>query len=274
MAFSLLTRAQFRDSIRRKLGIVPPIDISLSNPAGAQPTNSPYPTNMQINDALQDAISDVNRECGFHVNRFSVPVPVDPSVPFGPFRIDLSNLAPNTEGVLVAPTGRIIDVKRVLWYPGLVREGTPTTPPVLLYPTTRDNLDRSDNNNYYAAPSSFPQGYYVEEYSLWITPGQSEDGTYLLTCGTGITGLQCDNDVIDQIPIDYQNIFDYGGVYHLSITQTMDAEAQARAQAFGPLFTQGMVRFKSWINDGTGAAEPVMLFRSYRGGYGTRRVVR
>lgn len=264
----LLTRAEYRDSVRRKLNIVPPKDAIPGAMAGQQPTNYPLPTNAQINEAFTDAIADANRISGFHVTGFRIPVAADTSGSRQPFGMYLGNLTPNT-AVPVTPEGWINDVQRVLWIPD--SSGIP----VLLLPNTRDNLDRGRNVAYYnQPPQATPYQYYIEDYTLYVTPAQNESGTYFITAGTAVVGLQCDNDILDQVPIDYQNIFEYGAIYHLSIGATQDIEWKDRAAAFGPLFQAGILRFKEFKLGGTGAPRATLNFLSYRGGYGVRRVVR
>lgn len=269
MPFKLYTRAEFRDSIRRKMGIVPPIDVSMSNPAGAQPTNFPDPTNQQINDALTDAISDINRECGFHVTGFLVPVAAQAGTIVGPFGIYLGDLQPNTSTTpILSPNARVLDVLRVLWVPDS------SVIPVLIQPVYRDSIDRSGVSQYYSAYPSQPQQWYVEGYVLYITPAQSETGKYYLTCGTGIADFGCDDGVIDQIPYDYQNIFEYAAIVNIAIGKPMDVEAQSLVQMYAPKASAGINRFKEWKLGGTGAPQPTMAFQSYRNSYGNRRVVR
>lgn len=271
MAFALLTRAQFRDTIRRKLGIVPPIDISMSNPAGAHPTNSPYPTNMQINDALTDAIRDINRECGFHVQTINVPVDGVSAAIYGPYGMALKDMQPNTGTPSdYSPPGFLNEIRRVLWTP----DGGQT--PVIVEAGYRDNLDRAGSFDYWQMlPQSSPLRWYVEGYVVYIMPAQSQSGVYQFTLGTGIADFDCDDGTIPQIPIDFQNIFEYWAVVRLSKTQTMDVEAQTRAEMFAPDAARGLERFKEWVYGGTGAPQALVLFRSqYRRNYGTRRTTR
>lgn len=272
MGFKLFTRAEFRDEVRRSMNIVPPIDVSLSNPAGAQPFNYPNPTNQQINQAFQQAISQTNREAGFHVTEYTLPVAAIDATTEGPFGIYLGDLTPNTTGSTVAfpPKGIINDVQRLLWLPAAAG-----SVPVLVLPKFRDNLDRSGNSSYYRTfPAAIPQFWYIEGYTLYVTPSQSTTGSYILTVGTGLANFACDDDTLDQVPIDYQDIFTFGAVYLISIAQTNDVEADDRASKYGPLFIQGIKRFKEFKLGGTGAPVPNLEFTSYRGGYGTRRTVR
>lgn len=269
MSNHLKTRQEFRDSIRRKLGIIPPIDVvGTAALPGDQPTNYPYPTNMQINDALLGAVSDINRECQFHVQQYTVPVPPFPAGSRGPFQLDLSNLNPNTFGVLVSPVGHVNDVLRVLWVPtGGIQQ--------LLTPSNRDYLDRAGIGDYYSDVASVPKTWYVEQYSLYLLPAPVVAGTLVLTLGTGIVGLDCEDSVIDQVPIDFQDVFEYQAIVRLAKTQTLDVEAQERASMFGADAVLGMHQLKAWREGVSGAPQPALSFKSvYRQGYGTRRTVR
>lgn len=234
-----------------------------------QPTNSPYPTNAQLTDAFNDAIADINRTCHYHVVTIYVPVDGVASSELGPFGMHLSDMAPNTSGQpnLYAPQGFLNDIRRVTWIPdGGV--------PVIVEAKYRDNLDRSGTFDYWSMPPSTPRYWYVEGYTVYFMPAQAQAGSYHFTINDGIAGFTCDTSTLDQIPFEYQNIFEDRAIFRLSITQTMDVEAQARAGYYGPMSERGMQQFREWIMGGTGAPEPTMAFRSYRSGYGRFRVVR
>lgn len=267
----LYTRSEFRDRIRRRLQIVPPIDIPLLGALpGQQPTNYPRPTNAEINDCFNDAVSDINQECGFHVSQFDVPVEAADSSTYGPYGIDLSDLTPTTSTTaLVSPTGRIVNVLRVLWTPD--SGGVPQ----LLVGANRNYLDRGQVSNYYANLPSSPQNWYVEQYTLWILPAQSETGTYTITSGDGIVGLGTDGATLDQVPIDFQTVFEDQCIVRLSMADALDVEAAQRARFYAPSAMAGMRRFKAWKEGGTGVVNTGLAFTgNYRSGYGTRRTVR
>lgn len=265
----LFTRAEFRDRLRRKAGLIPPIDVpGLFGQPGQQPTNAPRPTNNQLNDGFADAIADINRACGFHISEISIPVTAGLSTAYGPFTISLGDGAPSTGSTnAVSPTGRINNVQRVLWV------SDTDSVPRLLTPVIRDNLDRNWNSDYYAELPSTPENWYIQGDFLKIIPAQSETGTYVLTCGTGVTGLLTDTDVLDQVPIDWQGMFEDRAMYRVAITMTGDVEWQERAQSFGALSERGMMEFKA-RRQGDAASQPIVNFRSYRTTYGTRRLVR
>ncbi len=266
---ALLTRAEFRDQIRRYIGIVPPVDVPLVGALpGEQPTNYPTPTNMQINQCLVDAIANINRECQYHVNTFRVPVAAADNASYGPFQLSMEDFVPNTSATaLVNPRGLINDIQRLLWTPS---GGVP----VIIQPITRDQLDRNFVSQYYATPPSQPNLYYVEGYSVFITPAQSEAGTYTFTCGTGLVGLSSDGDTLDQCPDQFQDIFVYEAIRLLAMTQTLDLEAQERYVMYGQMADRGKKSWKEWRHNLSGTQQPTLSFVSYRTGYGTRRTVR
>jgi hypothetical protein len=249
------------------LQIVPPVDYGTGAAMGAQPTNAPVPTNAQINDALQDAISDINRAAGFHVLQFTVPVNPITAGTVGPFALYLGDLTPNSYGTtLVAPTALINDVRRLLW--------TPTGGhPIILTPANRNALDRVPTD-YFSNYAATPNSWYVEGYTLFVTPGQATTGTYIITCGTGVLGLQCETDVIDELPIDYQEIIEYQAIVRLSKLSTMDAEAAERAQNFLPDAQEGIRQIKAWVEGLSGVPQPSLGFQTYRNGYLRRKTRR
>jgi hypothetical protein len=258
----LMTRPEFRDAIRRDLQIVPPIDTGVPGTVpGQQPTNAPNPTNAQINQCIQQAISDINRFSGFHVNQITTTVPAVDSSTLGPYGTSMLSLG--------TMSGSVNDIRRVLWTPS-----DPTGVPQLLFPVNRNALDRGEVSTYYNVAPGMPQMWYIEGYALYITPAPSMAGTLTLTAGTGVLGLQGETDTLDQCPADLQYVVEYQAVVRLSKLSTMDIEAKERAQMFGEDAAIGMRQFAAWIEGQSGVVQPTLGFQSYRGGYGTRRVVR
>lgn len=266
----LYTRAEFRDRIRRKLGIVPPIDVVGSGAApGDQPSNYPSPTNMQINDALIDAIADINRECQYHVETYNVPVSSTNGSAYGPFVLDMEDFTPNTSmSRIFDNNGHINDIQRVLWQP------SGTGPSQLLEPVTRGQLDRNFLSQYYAFLPSNPQKWYVEAYKLYITPSQNVSGTYTITAGTGLVGLMCDDDVLDQCPEQWQNTFESQAIKRLSMMDTENVESQERYAEYGLFADKGIAQWQAWRHDTSGTPQPYLAFKSYRRGYGRMRTRR
>lgn len=264
---ALLTRPEMRDAVRRTLQIVPPIDAGVPGAVpGQQPTNAPWPSNEDINQALQQAISDINRETGFHVSQVSVPVNGVLSSALGPLQLSMETLNNSTS----LSIGNINEIRRCLWL-----DSQSNSVPILLNPTNRYALDRSNNSVYYQIPPAFPMQWFVEGYTLNILPSPTDDGTLLLVVGSGVIGLQGESDPIDQLPTDYQWVVQYQCVVRLSKMQVLDTEGQARAAMFIPDAERGMKELKSYNENLGGPQQPQFAFNTYyRSGYGTRRVVR
>lgn len=264
---TLFTRSQFRDQIRRKLQIVPPVDEGVG-PEGAQPDNAPNPTNAQINDAFTQAIADINITCGWHQLDISVPVAAQTATSIGPFCLELAGLTPNTTGAAIGDVlAYVNDIRRVLW------TGASMTVPILLSPTNRDSLDRNDMSTYYAITPGQPQSWYCEGYRLYLTPAQFEAGTLDLLCGEGVPDFRHDSSTLDHIPADWQGMFVDRTIFRLALMFTQDIEWQDRAAAYGPLSQTEMQQFKGW-RGGDAASQPVVGLVTYRNTYANRRTIR
>ena len=239
---------------------MPPIDNPLV-PAlpGQQPTNYPVPTNAQIDQCLTDAIANINRECQYEVNSIDVAVGAGDSSTYGPYQISMSDFT--------TQPGLVNDIQRVLWT-------TSGGVPQIIQPVTRAQLDRNFVSQYYAFLPSQPELYYVEGYSVYITPAQNSAGVYTFTCGTGLVGLQTDSDVLSQCPDQFQNTFVYEAVRLLAMTQTLDVEANDRYAMYGQMAQNGKKSWKEWRHNLSGTQQPQLSFVSYRTGYGTRRTTR
>jgi hypothetical protein len=252
----LLTRAQFRDAIRRDLQIIPPWDTG-TGLQGDVPATQPNPSNPTINQAIQNAIDDINNATGFHVS--SVAYPVAAQTASVPYSVSIAQLTP-------LQVASVADIKQLIWDDG-------TNTPFELTPTDYNALDRV-RNTYYNMPPSTPIGFYVEGYSLYVWPAPLLAGTLRMLCGTGITGFATDGDTIDQLYSGFQNVVQYQTNVRLSKLQTMDAEAQERAANFLPDALLGIEQIKAWKRNQGGQVQPSLQFngRSIRGSYGTRRV--
>lgn len=268
---SLLTRAEMRDEIRRMIGILPPIDLvpSIGALPGAQPSNYPVPTNQQINSCLTNAISNINRECQYHVNVYNVPVAAGGTSTYGPYAISMEDFTPNTSATAIfTPSGLVNNILRVLWTP---QGGQPNN---LIQPISRDNLDRSGVSNYQNLLPSQPTWWYVEGYTVYITPAQDAAGTYTFTCGTGLVGLQTDADVLDQCPDQYQNTFYYETIKLIGMANPQDVELQSLVQTYGQMAEAGKRDWKAWRHNNSGAQQASLLLNSYRNTISTRRIQR
>ena len=247
--------------------IVPPVDTGLPGTAPGQvPANDPYPSNTQLDQSLDQAVADINRMVGYHISTLSVSVGAAPNGTLGPYGVSLSAISPS--GTLIQP-GRVNDIRRVLW------TDSQGSVPILLFPTNRNALDRGQVSTYYNTAAGFPQMWYIEGYTLYVSPYPSDNGTLTLTTGSGVVGFTDDQSVLDQIPVEYQWIVEYQAVTRISKSMTMDIEAKERAQMYGQDAERGILQFKAWIEGQSGVVQPTLAYGgNYRGGYGTRRTIR
>lgn len=252
----VLNRAQLRDAIRRKLNITPPIDLAQGN-IGDQPANRGNPSNFQMNDAIQEAVYDLNRRCNFHVNNninISVPA-ISPSV-LGPYEINLNVAAVQSNPVLGIAS--INDVRRAEF----IQSGGAY---YRLEPTDYREVDLA-RTDYKTTPPGTPRQYWIEGYKLYVYPSQAVSGVINLICGTGLLAYQTDEDVLSQIPLDYQDVIQYLAIQILMSGQTMDKEAKERMAVFAQLAEQGVMDVNRWKNGNNGEYQPSMKVATYRVG--------
>jgi len=264
---ALFTRPQLRDRLRRKLQILVPADtVPPSGMPGDAPTWDPLPTNQQLNDCITDALAVINTYCEPHVTQTQVTVVGQTQN--GPLGVYLGTGASlNNPGVQFTPNpiGWVIDVKSASWVDS-------TGLSTLLSPVDRDYLDRGGQpSNYQNMPPAIPTYYYVEGYVLYLIPAPASAGTVKMVCGTGFVGLQDDTNPLDQIPDDYQPVFEYEALTILEATQGINAEAQAWLAYFAPTSERLKEELKAWRKGATGPTETGFALRSYRTSYQTMK---
>lgn len=251
---ALLNRAQFRDSVRRRLDQIPPVDQGIGSP-GDQPFNAPWPTNAQINDTLLQALAYINVESGFRNTDFNIPVGAYSSTATGPASVYL--------GTQTLPNAVLNQVKRAVWDDG-------TDPVTILTMTGVGELDRMQSDYLTAGPAT-PQWFWVEGYSAFISPAPSLAGTLKLYVATSVYGLATDSDTIDQFPADLQ-----GGVIDFTAMKLLGQQGgnQTKIAYFGAEVSAWTRLIQAWANGISGEYQPGFGFRSYRTGLGLRRVRR
>lgn len=235
LCFLKITRPNFRDAIRRKLGLTPPIDNLLGiAAAGEDPPGESYPSNSVVNQAIADAIRYINRETNFHTSvalTVNVPVTASNGVQF----IAL-------QGIGAGPYQNLINtVQRAIFYSNTGNVA------YRLLPTTFNALDRDfvQYDNY--TPSTIPRQFFIEGYQLGILPGASMGGTLQLYAGTGLLGFCSDTDTLDEIPIDYQAVIEDVAVALISMYTPTEDGAKDHVQMFTQLgIVQGIKQIKRW----------------------------
>lgn len=193
-----ITRPDFRDAIRRKIGIVPPIDQGLG-PAGAQPLGQPYPDNAILNQVIADALRTVSRRTNFHLS-VGLTTAVTAQTANGPLVIPMM-------GLQGCPTSATINTIRRVTF----TDSSGNT--YRLTPSGQFELDR-ERVLFDTIPPGIPRRFWIEGYAIYVSPAPNIDGTLTLDAGTGISQFCSDSAVIDELPTDYQQVIeDWGALY-------------------------------------------------------------
>jgi hypothetical protein len=197
----LLNRAQTRDASRRDLNIVPPSDYPPNDPRfgppGAQPAGNPIPSNQQLNDAYDNAISMLNNRVQY--NSIIVPIPLRAAAAgsTGYLPISMANNQYISQ-TLMAQIGlsNLNDVRRVGW----INNGDSTYQQVWPFDLAQTDRDRiiQDNNG-----PGVPTWYYTDQYNLYINPPNGAEGTLQVTYGNGSLSFCVATGYIEQLPVDH-----------------------------------------------------------------------
>lgn len=209
-----------RDQVRRLFSQIPPIDDGVGV-AGAQPTRNPYPTNANINHALDMAVAWASRKGQLGGDWKPRQIPIAAQTDVGPFALFLQH---------IGPTLAANEVKRVAWIP------SGTTQETLLIPDNRENLDRQRYPVMTQTPGT-PQRFWTEAGRLMIWPAPADAGTLSLMVGLALWSQDQDLDgqIIEIIPDDYLEMVDWKTVSILCGEQPddmvlRDLKLQAEAQ--------------------------------------------
>lgn len=225
------TRRQFRDSFRRDMGL--PIASDRGGKEGDPASTHPRPSNGEINQALEDALSEYCVETGFQIAT-AVTESVEAQTDDGPYAFALRNLGTTSEtgGLRGGDTNA---VRRVVWDDGTAK----TT----LRPMRREEMER-DNRNLSEEPVGTPRNWWVEGYTLNIWPAPQTAGTLRLIVESGVIGFDDDGDVIESLPEDHQVGVRYLAVSLYAESKPSDPEMLALAAAFRPKAERWMGRTK------------------------------
>lgn len=254
--FQSLTRAQFRDVVRRNLGIRPPVDDGIGF-AGDEPSGQASPKNAEIDATLEEAIAYLNTEAGFRATEFSYPIAAVSATYVGPLA---QYMGSNTQ-----PPNLLTDVRRATWY-----NGTVTT---VLTPTSQVEQDRLQTNYLQQGPST-PTQYWIQSYTVYLLPAPAAAGTLSLYGGTAIYGFTGDNGTIDQLPVEMQYAVSDCATWLLLRRRAAIPEY---AQMLGQYVQSAAIwaqKLKDWAASLNREFTPSIGFVSYRNSQGTIRIRR
>lgn len=210
-----LSRAQMRDQARRMLDQIPPVDDGGAE--GAQPTRFPYPTNTELNTAINEAVAFFSRECRIGGDPVPRSMPLPQCTNLGPFALALQQIAPG---------GSVNEARGVKW-------ATNTTTANPLRPRNREEMDRLLIGWESQVPGT-PSDYWVEGGSLMIWPAPSCAGLLVLQFGTALwlQATNLDLEVLDVIPNDYLPVVMAQVVLNVAAKQPGDVEMVGRAKYY------------------------------------------
>lgn len=221
----LLTRAQMRDGIRRRLKRVPAADVGLGD-VGEPLPSQPWPANATINAAIEEALAEINRRCRMGVRSEPLQIDVTAQTDEGPYRVNLAYAAADWDDAAI--TG-IDDC----WY---VTSGGDTC---LLQATSRDQHIR-DNPEHMTAEPGTPQYYWLDGTVLNLWPAPSDAGTIYILAGDVLKPPKHDLAYIDGLnPDEYPVVMDIVA-RDLAVQMGDDAEMQAVAAFLGPKAESGL----------------------------------
>lgn len=183
------------------MNIIPPCDYPPNDPRygppGSQPAGNPSPTNAQLDDAYDNAISMLNNRVQYNSIVVPIPLPAASPTQTGYLPISMANNA-YISRTLMAQIGlqNFNDVRRVGW----INEGDSTYQQVFPFDIAQTDRDRiiQDNNG-----PGMPTWYYTDQYNLYINPPNAGAGTLQVTYGNGSLSFCTDTGYIEQLPVDH-----------------------------------------------------------------------
>lgn len=214
-----MTRAQFRDAIRRDMGL--PVASDKGGKIGDPASTHPRPANFLIDQKLTDAVERFNLEGGFAVAN-NVAVTVAAQTANGPYAVPLWTLGAS----MGMQQGATYEVRRVSWDDGSGNR-------LRLQPSSPEALDRVrrevDNT-----PPANPTHYWIEGNILYVEPAPASAGTLYLKTGTGVLDFEDDNDILESFPANLQVGIEYLTVVLVALSQPSDPEWQVIAASYKP----------------------------------------
>lgn len=235
---AVLTLAEFRDSVRRRIEITPIYDqTGVSADKGIVPPGQPDPNNFMMNTAINDAISKINRFVRVgNLQELSIAVTAV-STQRGPLSVDISSQIPAGTSFL--------EVTNISWDTGA------------------GSIFRLEPVGYYTKPGAKPGYEPFQQYTpgtprqflvvgnqIQIMPPPSANGTLRFAAATVIAPLVNDSDTIATtvLPADMQQVVEYIAVIVLSARKASDVESMNRLQSYTPLAAQGVTEIYAWKN--------------------------
>lgn len=215
----IMTRAEFRDAIRRDMGL--PVASDKGGKVGDPAGTHPRPANGLIDQKLSDAVERFNLAASFAVAQ-NVAVAIPAQTTNGPYAIPLWTLGASAG----MPQGATIDVRRVSWDDGGGNK-------LRLTPASAEAMGRARREGDNTPPGS-PTSFWIEGNILYLASAPSAAGTLYLKVGTGVVDFDDDGDVLESFPGALQVGIEYLAVVLIALSQPSDPEMQVLAAAYQP----------------------------------------
>jgi hypothetical protein len=221
-----------------------------------QPPGNPTPTNEQIHDGFDQAISLVNAYVGYTTGIIAFPLPASTAQGFTPISMSLLNANGLSQYLTPQQTAQIgiqqlNDIRRVGWIQ------SPGGQYQQLYPYDVARTDRDqvilDNNQ----PGT-PQWYYTDQYNLYITPPNGVAGTLQVTAGRGSLSFSNDAGYIEQLPVDYHQFIFQLAVLLVGMKQPGNVEMNTLVGMLGQSAQNTLTRIADWFESNNRYAQPTM----------------
>lgn len=260
---TLLSRADLRDWVRRgRLGITPPIDNVPGAVAGQQPTYRPDPTNPVLNQAITEALAEVNKIANVRTNmEVEIPVAAQTQI-VGPTTVSLLDAGG-------AGRNGLNHVTRVVWDNG-------TNTPFPLQATTYQKQDQRQDrlwNNYDALGlANCPAYYFIVGYTMTIFPSPNVAGTLRIYATTTLLSPTSDGDYITDLPLDYTEDIITGVACRYWMMRSDDTDSQTKLNAWLPRWEAGKAAITEWYQSLAGDFQPSLTYEGNRRQRGNRRI--
>jgi len=234
------TRAELRDAVRRLIGRVPASELGgkVGDPLPSQPT----PTNSAINDAIDEAIAELNRAVLIGDTTGHQAYSVSAQTTNGPCVIQLKEDAARYSVISVQWNQ---DSTYLLLEPSMM----------IIERTNEETLN---------TPPGVPQKWWTEGDKIALLPAPATSGTALVTYTMGIALPEPDTATITGVPEHLLPAVTTIAARRLLITELGDYEMQARSAQLAAEAAQLKLDWQEWYARRNLRGGPTIDMFSYR----------
>lgn len=249
-----VTLAAFRDEVRRRLAITPPIDRLLDFPlaiAGQEPAYARNPTNQLLDSLIRGSMAEINRRAKSTEAEGPVSSPVLAQTVNGPYTMDLDDV---TGGFGTGGFAQISSVE-MIWY---VATGSTVSHPLTWSSSRNEN---TVHRNWMDTPPGTPTTCYQLGQTLQIWPAPASAGTFYFTAKCGPFAPNSDGDLVAQLPSDYFPCLLDCVVADLLSIQPNDEVYAARLPTALAQKERSIGDVVDWMNTRNGNYVPGLIFK-------------